>query len=214
MQCQAKAKSTGEQCQRSAVNGKRVCTVHGGLTPGGIASPNFKTGRYSKYLPDRLSSRYEQAVNDPQLLELNHEIALMDSRLSDLLARIDTGETGQLWSDVTKAWVELTEAIRRQDKVKQQKTAVQLDALIKKGNDDYQAWNEIQDTIEQRRRLVESERKRLVEAQQYVTAVQAMTLIGNVLAIIKDNVTDRQTLQAISTGINQLVSRADVVDAG
>lgn len=207
MQCQAKAKSTGKQCNRSAVNGKRVCTVHGGLTPGGIASPNFKTGRYSKYLPDRLSSRYEQAVNDPQLLELNHEIALIDSRLSDLLARIDTGETGQLWQDATKAWQKYR--LNQDDE-----TAAQLDTLIKKGNDDYQAWNEIQDTIEQRRRLVESERKRLVEAQQYVTAVQAMTLIGNVLAIIKDNVTDRQTLQAISTGINQLVSRADVVDAG
>lgn len=207
MQCQAKAKSTGKQCNRSAVNGKRVCTVHGGLTPGGIASPNFKTGRYSKYLPDRLSSRYEQAVNDPQLLELNHEIALIDSRLSDLLVRIDTGETGQLWQDVTKVWQKYR--LNQDDE-----TAVQLDTLIKKGNDDYQAWNEIQDTIEQRRRLVESERKRLVEAQQYVTAVQAMTLIGNVLAIIKDNVTDRQTLQAISTGINQLVSRADVVDAG
>ena len=207
MQCQAKAKSTGKQCNRSAVNGKRVCTVHGGLTPGGIASPNFKTARYSKYLPDRLSSRYEQAVNDPQLLELNHEIALIDSRLSDLLARIDTGETGQLWQDATKAWQKYR--LNQDDE-----TAAQLDTLIKKGNDDYQAWNEIQDTIEQRRRLVESERKRLVEAQQYVTAVQAMTLIGNVLAIIKDNVTDRQTLQAISTGINQLVSRADVVDAG
>lgn len=207
MQCQAKAKSTGKQCQRSAVNGKRVCTVHGGLTPGGVASPNFKTGRYSKYLPDRLTSRYETAVNDPQLLELNHEIALIDSRLSDLLSRVDSGETGQLWQGVAKAWQSYRS---KQD----DETAVQLDTLIKKGHDDYQAWNEIQTVVEQRRRLVESERKRLVEAQQYVTAVQAMTMIGNVLAIIKDNVTDRKTLQAISQGINQLVSRADVVDAG
>lgn len=207
MQCQAKAKSTGKQCQRSAVSGKRVCTVHGGLTPGGVASPNFKTGRYSKYLPDRLTSRYEQAVSDPQLLELNHEIALIDSRLSDLLSRVDSGETGQLWQEVSKAW-------QAHKATKSDETAVQLDTLIKKGHDDYQAWNEIQNTIEQRRRLVESERKRLVEAQQYVTAVQAMTMIGNVLAIIKDNVTDRKTLQAISQGINRLVSRADAVDAG
>lgn len=214
MQCQAKAKSTGKQCNRSAVNGKRVCTVHGGLTPGGIASPNYKTGRYSKYLPDKLASRYEAAVSDPNLLELNHEIALLDGRLSSLLERIDTGETGLLWQNLAKLWAELTTAIKQQDKLKQQETAVKLDSLIKTGHDDYQAWNEIQNTIEQRRRLVESERKRLVEAQQYVTAVQAMTLIGNVLAIIKDNVTDRQTLQAISVSINQLVSRADAVDAG
>lgn len=211
-QCQAKAKRTGEQCQRAAVAGKRVCTVHGGLTPGGIASPNFKTGRYSKYLPDKLAGRYETAVNDPGLLELNHEIALLDSRLSSLLERIDTGETGLLWQNLSKLWAELTIAIKQQDKAKQQDTAVKLDTLIKQGHDDYQAWNEIQNTIEQRRKLVESERKRLVEAQQYVTAVQAMTMIGNVLAIIKDNVTDRNTLQAISQGINQLVSRENAID--
>lgn len=205
MQCQAKAKSTGEQCQRSAVSGKRVCTVHGGLTPGGIASPNFKNGRYSKYLPDRLSVRYEQAVNDPQLLELSHEVALIDARLSDLLNRIETGETGQLWQDISKAWDEY--------KIKQDDSLLtKIDGYIKRGNDDYQVWDEIQATIEQRRRLVESERKRLVETQQYVTTIQAMTMISHVLAIIKDNVTDRETLQSISTGINRLVSRADVID--
>lgn len=206
-QCQAKAKSTGIQCQRSAVAGKRVCTVHGGLTPGGIASANYKTGKYSKYLPDKLASRYEAAANDPNLLELNHEIGLMDMRLTSLLERVNHGETGLLWQDVGKLWQQY------KDKPESD-TTIKIDTLIKKGHDDYQAWGEIGNVIEQRRKLVESERKRLVEAQQYVTAVQAMTLIGNVLAIIKDNVTDRPTLQAISQGINQLVTRENVIDAG
>ena len=32
MQCEAKAKSTGHQCQRSAIAGLNVCRVHGGNT--------------------------------------------------------------------------------------------------------------------------------------------------------------------------------------
>ncbi len=32
-QCKAKAKSTGERCQRQAIAGGTVCTVHGGLAP-------------------------------------------------------------------------------------------------------------------------------------------------------------------------------------
>ena len=213
-QCKAKSKRSGKRCKNNTSAGKVVCHIHGGKTPVGIASPNYKTGRYSKYLPSRLAGRYQEAVNDPGLLELNHEIALMDARLTSLLERVETGETASLWEDVSRAWAELTAAIREQNKVKQQETAVKLDALIRSGQDDYEAWHEIQDTIEQRRKLVESERKRLVEAQQHVTTVQAMTLIGNILAIIKNNVTDAKTLQAISADVGQLVSRPDVIDVG
>lgn len=213
-QCKAKSKQSGVRCKKHAVRGKRVCHIHGGLTPGGIASANYKDGRYSKFLPDRLAGRYKEAVNDPTLLELSHEVALLDSRLSDLLKRVDSGEAGHLWKSVKKTWGDLTVAIRSQDADEQQKLGLKLDMLIQKGNDDYEAWNEIKSTIEQRRRLVESERKRLVDAQQYVTAVQAMNMMSQILLIIKDNVTDIKTLSAISSGINQIVSRQNVVDAG
>lgn len=216
--CNAVAKSTGNPCKRPAGwgtghPGTGRCKLHGGKSLGGIASPTYKTGKYSRYLPDKLANRYEMAVNDPGLLELNHEIALLDSRLASLLERIDTGEAGLLWQNMAKLWTELTTAIKQQDKTKQQDIAIKLDMLIKQGHDDYLAWNEIQNVIEHRRKLVESERKRLIETQQYVTAVQAMTMIGSILAIIKENVTDRNTLQAISQGINHLVSREDAIDA-
>lgn len=85
MQCQAKCKATGQRCRRRAVKGKRVCTVHGGLTPAGTASIHYRSGRYSKHLPARLTERYQEAQTDQRLLELREEIALIDSRLSDLL---------------------------------------------------------------------------------------------------------------------------------
>jgi hypothetical protein len=44
--CQAKAKSTGERCKNIAVNGKRVCYLHGGKSTG----PKTDKGRMrSKY---------------------------------------------------------------------------------------------------------------------------------------------------------------------
>lgn len=202
MQCQAKAKSTGRQCNRSAVNGKRVCTVHGGLTPGGIASPHFKDGRYSKSIPARLADKYQSALKDPQLLELKNEIALTDARLEDLLSRVDTGESGALWLAVQQTWREYKTGTPA-EKVK---AAVLLDRLIEDALQDYQAWREIQEVLEQRRRLVESERKRLVEMQQYITSQQAMTLVAAMIGIIKENVTDRNTLQNISTAVNGLVA--------
>lgn len=91
MQCQAKSKQSGAQCKKFAVPGKRVCGIHGGKTPGGLASPHFKTGRHSKYLPKNLLGKYKEAINDPDLLQLRDEIALMDTRLGEVLTQIEKG---------------------------------------------------------------------------------------------------------------------------
>lgn len=206
MQCQATNKQTGEQCKRRAVRDKRVCTVHGGLTPTGFASPHFKTGRYSRSLPARLSQRYEESEADPRLLELRSEVSLIDARLGDLLSRVDSGESGALWQALASARSELISAKRTGSQIEQAKWINAILDLIARGHADYAAWSEIGQVLEQRRRLVESERKRLVEMQQTITAEKAMLLIGAILGIIRDNVHDRSQLNAISTAINSLAT--------
>ena len=62
----------------------RRCRLHGGLTPRGVASANFRHGRYSKAVP-ALAVRYEAAVNDPDYLALSHEMALLDARIQELV---------------------------------------------------------------------------------------------------------------------------------
>lgn len=46
--CGAKNKHSGTPCQAAAMSNGR-CRVHGGMTPGGVASPHLKHGRRSKY---------------------------------------------------------------------------------------------------------------------------------------------------------------------
>ena len=200
--CKAKSKQSGVQCKKWAVPGFDVCHIHGGKTPVGIAATTLKNGRYSKHLPARLAEKYEASLKDPALLELKNEIALTDARLEDLLKRVDTGESGGLWLAVQSAWREFKSGTPA-EKVK---ATVLLDRLIDDALEDYMAWSEIQTVLEQRRKLVESERKRLVEMQQYITSNQAMTLVAAMIGIIKDNVRDRDTLQNISTAVNGLVA--------
>src|SRR5258708_37054514 len=66
-QCKAKSKRTHERCAANAMIVREECYHHGGKTPRGIASPNFKHGRYSKSLPARMRERYEEALADPHL---------------------------------------------------------------------------------------------------------------------------------------------------
>lgn len=210
MQCIATVRKTGRQCQRRAVTGYRVCQVHGGATPRGIASPHYKTGKYSKVLPKRLAARYHAAIDDPALLELREDIGLLDARLADLLSRVDTGESGALWRSLLEARIDLLAAKRADDKLGQVEAINRMVDLIGQGHADYRAWAEVGSVLEQRRRLVESERKRTIEMQQTMTSEQAMLLMGALLQAVKANVADRAALSAIQNEFIRLTNARDV----
>lgn len=136
------------------------CRLHGGRTPAGVASPHFKTGRYSKVLPARLLERYQTALADPDLLAMHDEIALLDAQLQEIVA----------------------------------------------GDPD---WETVVLLVEQRRRLVESERKRLIDLQQVVTAGEAVALATQLIDVVRRHVTDRETLAAIGREFGALLTRDD-----
>ena len=188
------------------MNGTNVCYVHGGPTQKGIASPNFKHGRYSKSIPDRLSERYQESIKDPEILALREEVALTDARLTDLLSRVDTGESGALWKTAQSAFFDFRNANTSGDQDKMTVALTALNRILNLGVDDYKAWDEVGKTLEQRRKLVESERKRLVDMEQMITVERTMVLLSAVISVIRDNVTDRKTLHKISTDIGQLIS--------
>ena len=193
------------------------CRMHGGRSLFGPAAAGYKHGRYSKVLPARMQQSYQEAAGDDDLLALRAEIALIDARIQDVLKRVDSGESGKVWQDAQAAWLGFVAANEAKDGQKRQKHAGELDRLIRRGVSDSLAWSEVTRLLDQRRRLVESERKRLVDLQQMITAERALVLLTAVLAELKDSVTkhtDKKTgnriLTDASTGLRRLVA----VDAG
>lgn len=210
MQCGAKTRS-GEPCKSPAMKNGR-CRMHGGKHPKGIAHYNYKEGKYSKALPQRMREAYIDARDDPQLLEQREQIAILDARLLDVLGRVDTGESGALWGRLKERRVELLVAQRANDKTGQADAINAILSLIDQGHSDYRAWSELQGVLEQRKRIIESERKRLVEMQQMVTSQQAMGLISALLESVKRNVTDRAALAAIQNEFIRLTTHeADII---
>lgn len=208
--CKALAKSTRERCRQSVVPGKEVCHYHGGKTPGGIASPHYKTGRYSKYLPSRMRARYEESRADPELLEMRSEIGLTDARLSELLSRVDSGESGAVWDQLFML-TERAEKERRDGNTKG--LAVTLNVLfgvINGGVGDWNTWSDIFKLVEQRRRLVESERKRLVEMQQTVQVERVMVLVDQLALSVREHVLancDTDVSRLILAGVQTDIAR-------
>lgn len=192
-------------CTRPMPNGK--CRLHGGATPSGIASPNLVHGRYSKHLPARMLERYQEALADEKLLALNDEIALLDIRLTDLLTKIDTGESGESWKQAGEAYAELKVAMNKIDIKATQTAMTALERILTTSSSDYAAWTEIQFVLQQRRKLVDTERKRLMDMQQVITSEQAMTLISALSAILLEEVTDRHVLARIQTRVAGLLAQ-------
>lgn len=190
-----------------------VCYHHGGKTPKGIACTQFKTGRYSKYLPARLSGRYEEAISDPELLALKDDIGLLDTRISAVVAALDTGESREAWSAVFALWNQIesewqTFLDEGESTDDLERSFASMSDLIRRGMSEGYVWSEIRGLLKERVSLVGAEQKRLVEMQQYVTATQAMGFVASVMASVRRHVSDRRALAAISSDLTGLSLRS------
>lgn len=214
MKCQHINKKTGKSCNARAVAGRPYCVFHGGKSPNGIASPAFKSGKYSKYIPPRLMERYQQSLTDTEILSLRDSLALVEARIADLLNRTDTGEAGVVWRALSGAFGELKRAMKAQDAQAINLALGQLQAAINRGSSDYAAWDEVIKLIDVRRRLSESERKRLVDMNLVIGAEQATALVAAIVQSIRRRVSDRTELRLISGDIQQLLNQSSMGGSG
>lgn len=208
--CGVKGRGTGKPCQRPPALGRTRCHLHGGRTLKGPDHPNFKHGRYSKFLPGGLRDQYEEAVADPELLSARSEVALLQLRISELLGRLQTGECGALWSTLRKTFGSIKAALAAGD-IPSVRTGLEgLASLIEKGATQEAIWFELSDAIENKTRTAQREWKRLVSLQQLLTAEQAMTLVTAIMAIVVKNCPDREARARVSGEIMALLSKPGI----
>lgn len=200
--CGAK-KRDGKPCSQLRIMPNGRCRQHGGATPSGPASPHYKDGRYSRVLPTRMAADYQAAQADPDLLSVRNDIALIDARLADVLARVDTGEAGALWTAARDAYKVFTE--NAADLVKAKAALSELGDILLRGQGDWAAWREIGDLLEQRRRAVESESKRERELDQAIPVARVLLLFGALGGIIATHVKDTDARNSIQAEFSRLI---------
>lgn len=82
--CGAKLRGKDKICQKPPMANGR-CRLHGGATPSGPASPNFKHGRYAAVFRGTLAEKFDTASADTKPLDLLPELAVQRSLLSQYL---------------------------------------------------------------------------------------------------------------------------------
>lgn len=205
MKCGAKSKSTGKPCQREAMANGR-CYVHGGATPKGPQSPNFKHGRYSKYLPKQLADKYHDALTDPDLTNVRHEIALIDALIMENIDALDTGSNREFWKAAKEQIVWARQGYKSENYSTLERALDALDDLADQRVLHFEAEAELRDKIEQRRKLVETEKKIALQGERAVSADELMVFMGAVVDLITRMVDDKQKRYDILNSIDQLVA--------
>jgi hypothetical protein len=200
--CGAKTRA-GTLCRRAPMPNGR-CSKHGGKTPRGVASPNFKHGLYSKSMPERLAERFGAALADSELLELRREAALLTALAEDALQRIGTGETGELWRRLRKLWARL----ERATEAERPHALAAIGEAIESGATDAAAMGDVRAILRDRMRVVESERRRLVEANQMVSVERFMAFVGALSAAVSSEVPDRASRERILSRFEALLGDA------
>ena len=180
------------------------CRLHGGKSLRGIASPRWKDGRYSKYLPTNLQAKYQEALTDRELLALIDEIALLRTRQFQLLKRVDTSEAREHWDNIEGYVNRLIKAVQVGDKDGATVSLQNLRDAVASAKADYALWGEIVDMVERIRKLSETEAKRRKDMQLMIQAEDAMNLV-TAMAILAREYVPKDKLQKYSDELTRML---------
>ena len=205
--CQAKYKN-GKPCVHKARQGSPFCGSHQNTIRKQAQleelTVSVATGRHEA-LPGRLAQVYNFSLEDSDQLNLSYEMALADARVNDLLRRVDSGESGKLWKDVKDAFKAYKRALKRQNEPEELQAAFDLlNDLITKGYTDTVAWEEMMTHVEQRRKLADTDRRRLTEMNNIVSQEDGLALITRLYEAVMINVTDPDVRAAIAVSMGPL----------
>lgn len=205
LQCNAKAKSTGQRCNNPAVSGSTKCRLHGGKSLKGQASPTYKHGGFSNYLPERLVKIYDAVEADGEHNVLSRNIKLREVFIREKLAAIDdVPDSAETWKQLRDALDELNKAYRSSDDGKVYGAIAKMERLVDERELYYQAVSEIRRDLAEQRADKQAISAIEHRGENAITAKELMVFMGAVLHVINNTVTSQAERIRIHEQIDNL----------
>ena len=170
-------KTNWQRCRMKRLGVGNRCYRHGGASKTGEENPAFKDGRYSKYLPKGLLERYQEFLDDPELTSLREDLALLDTRLSMILASMDEDYGVGMWYDLQDEYNNVREALRDGDREKMAEAMNRLGSIISQGLEQGEIWNEVMAVVDERRKVASAEHRRVEKASKSLSVEEAMVMV-------------------------------------
>jgi hypothetical protein len=182
------------------------CRLHGGKSPRGLASPNLRTGRYSKDLPLRIAARYEAALSDPELLSVRDDVALLQGAISEQMAEMAAAEAGPDLDAILGAIEKISGGWKDWEWSRMEQELEGLRQLVVGRREQRTALREVRELIKEKAQLVHQENRLMADRQQLITVEQYLVGMKALGAAVRRMVDDPETLRAIDVEFRRLAS--------
>ncbi len=154
VKCVAYNKDGITHCRGLAVAGSQPprCRMHGGKVVGvGTSAPNFKHGRYSRFLPSDMVKLFEEANANPDLLEMSEHVALLEARIQSVLAASAAGDPVPNWSELNDVFADLETVVLAGETDRVVDQLARMHRILDAGMRWDTTWQTVGSTMEQMR---------------------------------------------------------------
>lgn len=180
--CGAHPMSPKGPCRATSIYDNGRCHHHGGPTPRGPASPQWKTGRWSKVLNPTRSKAYAAARDDPELLDLRRTIGQLDTGVAEAMERREKLDTPNFRKDA----IALFEQVQSEMQTDPQAAAVSMAALgklLRRGAQEDDANEEIARHVSRMSKHMETAWKIRLGAGHSVNESDLLAIIGAIIDV-------------------------------
>ncbi len=144
----------------------------------------------TRFLPEELSTRYAELAVREDKLSVDDAITLLDLRETTLYEQLS--KPAPDYDTLAVALADLRMAHDSADSDQFDMAANRFAILLKEGGSYEQTWTKLEKVVGLRQRMVETERRRLVQENSVITLEQARQLISRLVAAIDMCVRDEE----------------------
>lgn len=169
-------------CMLAGTGAGGRCFRHGGRSLG----HNLKHGRYSRFAPARVRALMQEAMDDPEILDLKPTLALYDVRIQLLLERLEEFDCPSYRAEARRMFTGVQEAMARGDLDATRASMRTLGNWLERGDTEGQAWRDLLTTASERSKRSEAAATVALRGENAVTARDLVVLVGNLMDVMVD----------------------------
>ena len=199
--CGAWKPSKGGVCCKRPMKGQKRCADDGGKSLKGRDSPSYTTGIHTNSLPTRSRAEYGEILDDPSLFNLDHETALLQLRMNQLLRGLDQDGHAKLRDQLKRATEKLRKATESSEYDSARKAISMVFELVDRGYDDRQKWEEVFELQDKKVKVLEANSRIKKHDKDTLSLQHYLIRMDQVAEIIREFVDDRDALRQIATAL-------------